>query len=74
MRLPIAVRDDGFSWLYAITPPCTPEKLRRKCVTYLDGIAEIRERAYLDLCFENLRHSRYAKDKTGEYNLYYIMK
>ena len=43
MRLPIAVRDDGFSWLYAITPPCTPEKLRRKCVTYLDGIAEIRE-------------------------------
>ena len=43
MRLPIAVRDDGFSWLYAITPPCTEEKLRRKCVTYLDGIAQIKE-------------------------------
>ena len=38
------------------------------------GIAEIRERAHLEICFENLRHSRYAKDKTGEYNLYYIMK
>ena len=38
------------------------------------GITEIRERAHLEICFENLRNSRYAKDKTGEYNLYYIMK
>lgn len=38
------------------------------------GITEIRERAHLEICFENLRKSRYARDKTGEYNLYYIMK
>lgn len=40
---PIAVRDDGFSPLYVITPPCTPEKLCRKCVDHLAGIAHIRE-------------------------------
>ena len=38
------------------------------------GITEIRERRHLDIVFENLRNSRYCKDKTGEYNLYYIMK
>ena len=40
---PLAVRDDGFTPLYAITSPCTPEKLRRKCVDHLAGIAQIRE-------------------------------
>jgi hypothetical protein len=38
------------------------------------GITEIRERTHQEISFENLRNSRYAKDKTGEYNLYYIMK
>lgn len=37
-------------------------------------ITEIRERTHLEISFENLRRSRYAKEKTGEYNLYYIMK
>ena len=37
-------------------------------------ITEIRERTHLEISFENLRNSRYAKAKTGEYNLYYIMK
>jgi hypothetical protein len=37
-------------------------------------ITEIRERTHLEISFENLRNSRYAKDKSGEYNLYYIMK
>ena len=38
------------------------------------NITEIRERRHLDISFENLRRSRYAEDKTDEYNLYYIMK
>ncbi len=38
------------------------------------GITEIRERTHLEISFENLRKSRYARDKTGEYSLYYIMK
>ncbi|MBE6665909.1 MAG: DUF4838 domain-containing protein [Ruminococcaceae bacterium] len=37
-------------------------------------ISEIRERKHLDICFENLRKSRYASANDGEYLLYYIMK
>lgn len=37
-------------------------------------ITEIRERKNLDICFENLRHSRYAESSENEYLLYYIMK
>jgi hypothetical protein len=37
-------------------------------------ITEIRERKHLDVSFENLRRSRYAKSGEGEYQLYYIMK
>jgi len=38
------------------------------------NITEIRERRHLDITFENLRNSRYARSKENEYNLYYIMK
>jgi len=37
-------------------------------------ITEIRERKNLDVCFENLRSSRYAESSENEYILYYIMK
>ena len=37
-------------------------------------IAEIRERNNLEICFDNLRKSRYAKANDGVYSLYYIMK
>jgi hypothetical protein len=37
-------------------------------------ITEIRERKHLEICFENLRKSRYAKSDDNEYLLYYIMK
>ncbi len=42
-QFPLAVRDDGFTALYSITPPCTPEKLCRKCVDHLAEVAQIRE-------------------------------
>ena len=38
------------------------------------GIAEIRERNHLDICFENLKKARYASASDNEYLLYYIMK
>lgn len=38
------------------------------------GITEIRERRPLDICFENLRNSRYGLSRDNEYVLYYIMK
>ena len=38
------------------------------------GISEIRERNHLEICFENLRKSRYAASSDNEYSLYYIMK
>ncbi len=38
------------------------------------GISEIRERRHLENSFENLRRTRYAKSKDGEYNLYYVMR
>ena len=37
-------------------------------------ITEISERRNLEICFENLRNSRYAESKENEYILYYIMK
>jgi hypothetical protein len=37
-------------------------------------ISEIRERKHLEICFENLRKSRYASASDNEYLLYYIMK
>ncbi|MBR7161025.1 MAG: DUF4838 domain-containing protein, partial [Clostridia bacterium] len=37
-------------------------------------ITEIRERKNLDICFENLKKSRYAESSENEYILYYIMK
>ena len=37
-------------------------------------ISEIRERRHLDICFDNLRKSRYAAASDNEYLLYYIMK
>ena len=38
------------------------------------NITEIRERQHLEICFENLRKSRYALSRENEYQLYYIMK
>ena len=38
------------------------------------GISEISERIHLEVSFDNLRNSRYATDKTGQYSLYYINK
>ncbi len=38
------------------------------------NITEIRERQHLEICFENLRNSRYAVSRDNEYQLYYIMK
>ncbi len=38
------------------------------------GITEIRERRPLDICFENLRNSRYGTARDNEYVLYYVMK
>jgi hypothetical protein len=38
------------------------------------GIAEIRERTHLENTFENLRTTRYARGRNGEYNLYYVMR
>ncbi len=37
-------------------------------------ISEIRERKHLDICFDNLRSSRYMASSDNEYLLYYIMK
>ena len=38
------------------------------------NVTEIRERRHLDITFDNLRSSRYARSRENEYNLYYIMK
>jgi len=38
------------------------------------NITEIRERRHLDIVFDNLRASQYARSRENEYNLYYIMK
>ena len=38
------------------------------------GITEIRERKSLEVCFDNLRKSRFAESSENEYILYYIMK
>ena len=38
------------------------------------NITEIRERRHLDIAFDNLRASRYARSRENEYNLYYIMQ
>ena len=36
-KVPLALRDDGFSWLYEIEPPCTPEVIWEKCVDFLSS-------------------------------------
>jgi hypothetical protein len=37
-------------------------------------LTEIMERRNLYLSFEFMKRSRYAKDRTGQYNLYYVVK
>ena len=43
MKIDIALRDDGFSWLFYLTPPCTKEALFERCVDWLDGEVQIKE-------------------------------
>jgi hypothetical protein len=43
MKKDIALRDDGFSWLFYMTPPCSKEALWERCVDWLDGEAQIKE-------------------------------
>jgi len=43
MAIDIALRDDGFSWLFYMKPPCTREALWEKCVDWLDGEVQIKE-------------------------------
>ena len=42
-RKDIALRDDGFSWLFYMDPPCTKEALWDRCVDWLDGEIQIKE-------------------------------
>ncbi|MBE5732345.1 MAG: hypothetical protein E7353_04830 [Clostridiales bacterium] len=42
-KVEIALRDDGFSWLYEIEPPCTAEVLHEKCVDFLSDKIQIKE-------------------------------
>ena len=43
MAKDIALRDDGFSWLFYLKPPCTKEALWDRCVDWLDGEIQIKE-------------------------------
>ena len=43
MKKDIALRDDGFSWLFYMTPPCSKEVLWERCVDWLDGEIQIKE-------------------------------